>query len=603
MSESLRASESDAHIAPISCTTASRDARFIASGSYDATIRIWDAKTGRVARRIAATSLVNGIDFSPDGRSIASGECDHAAYVREVETGRTLRGLRGHTDDVNCVAFSPDGRRLATASFDDTARIWDLDSGHCLHVLAGHADDVNGVHWSPDGALVSTASDDGTARLWDARTGAQLAILEGAQDWCDHAPFSPDGRQLVVSSMDGRARIFSIPDGRLVRVLADHGGPVKAVGWSRDGRRICTASYDHRLREFDASSGTRLREVSNAWMWTRTVTEIGAGRGWVTGSFDGAPLVWGADGTARPLAVAPTHGAGGAEVSPDERLVAVPADDGWTRVFRIADGVRVASLRGHDGPPICAAFSPDGRRLATGSWDDSVAIHDTASFELVTRIRGINDVICALTFSQSGRELVTAHYSGALVRWDASSGQILGVLGAHHGSAKGLCRGPAGTYLSGGRDGEILRSGGARAASRWPIARTIVNDVALDPSGRRFASASRDHGVRVHDAETGAVIASYDAHPCSVKTVTWSHDGARVVAGYYDGSVLLWEPEPGTAKIVSPVQGHSVSQVSVLRDGRLVISSWNPEGQVVLADADGTVREIFGGAEATEAAA
>ena len=116
MSESLRASESDAHIAPISGTTASRDARGIASGSYDATIRIWDAKTGRMARRIAATSLVNGIDFSPDGRSIASGECDHSAYVREVETGRTLRGLRGHTDDVNCVAFSPDGRLLATAN-------------------------------------------------------------------------------------------------------------------------------------------------------------------------------------------------------------------------------------------------------------------------------------------------------------------------------------------------------------------------------------------------------------------------------------------------------------------------------------------------------
>ena len=63
------------------------------------------------------------------------------------------------------------------------------------------------------------------------------------------------------------------------------------------------------------------------------------------------------------------------------------------------------------------------------------------------------------------------------------------------------------------------------------------------------------------------------------------------------------EPEPGTAKIVSPVQGHSVSQVSVLRDGGLVISSWNPEGQVVLTDADGTVREILGGADAAEAAA
>ncbi len=82
-----RPSEGAAHVAPISCATVSADARWIASGSYDATIRIWDATTGSVVRVIEATSLVNGIDFSPDGRFIASGECDHVAYLRDVENG------------------------------------------------------------------------------------------------------------------------------------------------------------------------------------------------------------------------------------------------------------------------------------------------------------------------------------------------------------------------------------------------------------------------------------------------------------------------------------------------------------------------------------
>ncbi len=213
----------------------------------------------------------------------------------------------------------------------------------------------------------------------------------------------------------------------------------------------------------------------------------------------------------------------------------------------------------------------------------------------MTRIRGLNDIVCALAFSADGREIVTAHYSGAVVRWDASSGQIMGLLTSHHGSAKALCLGPDGSYLSAGRDGAVHRSHGTGAPTRWSLARTIVNGVALDPAGRRFVTGSRDHGVRVHDVVTGDVLASYDGHECSVKTVAWSCDGTRVAAGYYDGCVLLWEPESGRARVVSPVNGHSVSQVTFKSDGGLVISSWNPTGEIAVTDADGIVRATFGG--------
>ena len=46
----------------------------LASGSKDATIRLWDVKTGAVLRTLEGHSgRVESLAFSPDGRTLASG--------------------------------------------------------------------------------------------------------------------------------------------------------------------------------------------------------------------------------------------------------------------------------------------------------------------------------------------------------------------------------------------------------------------------------------------------------------------------------------------------------------------------------------------------
>ncbi len=587
MTATAQTSNRIGHKAPVSCTAASRDGRFVASGSYDATIRIWDPQKRALVRTLSASSLVNGVAFSPDGTKIASGECDYAAYIRDIESGKILQSFHGHEDDVNAISWSPDGKYLATASFDDTARIWDSNTGKCLRVLQGHDDDVNGVFWSPNGQLLATASDDHTVRIWDFASGTLRTTLHGAEDWCDHAHFSPDGARIACSSMDGRARIFRVSDGELLLTLAQHGSSVKALCWTHDGTRICTASYDHYLREFDAETGLLTNEVIDSTMWSRFVSEIGTTGRYVTGSFDGAPLIWDPASGAQEIVVAPTHGINAASISPDEKLVATPCDDGVTRIFDLESGDLLQILHGHSGPPICAAFSPQGDLLATGSWDNSVAVFRTSDWQLVTRIRGISDIVCALVFSHDGKEIVTANYSGAVVRWDAQSGQLLGVLTLHQGSAKGLCRGPEDSYLSGGRDGEVHRSRACGEVERWPVANTILNAVALDRDARRYATAARNHSVCVFDAKTGKKLHSFADHPCSVKTVSWSCDDQTVFAGYYDGAVLVWNIDVNDARVISPVEGHAVSQVSALHSGQLVIGSWNSRGTVSITQTNG----------------
>src|SRR5579862_7332430 len=128
------------------------------------------------------TGLVNSAAFSQDGSRIVTASWDATARVWDARTGATLAKLSGHKAWLNSAAFSPDGLRVVTASWDKTARVWDARTGAVIATLSGHKDAVNSAAFSPDGSRVITASNDNTARIWDATTGAVLATLEGHAD-------------------------------------------------------------------------------------------------------------------------------------------------------------------------------------------------------------------------------------------------------------------------------------------------------------------------------------------------------------------------------------------------------------------------------------
>lgn len=103
----------------------SPNGQYIASGSYDNTVQVWDsAKGGIKYRYIGHTKPVEVLAWSPDGTRIASGGDDTTVQVWDALTGANVRTFKLHSNSVWGLAWSPDGKYIASGSFDSTVKVW-----------------------------------------------------------------------------------------------------------------------------------------------------------------------------------------------------------------------------------------------------------------------------------------------------------------------------------------------------------------------------------------------------------------------------------------------------------------------------------------------
>jgi WD40 repeat protein len=91
------------------------------------------------------TNVVNSVAFSADGRQVVAGSWDKTVRLWDAATGAALQTLEGHTDWVNSVAFSPDGRQVVSGSDDRMVRLWDAATGAALQTLDGHTEGSSSV--------------------------------------------------------------------------------------------------------------------------------------------------------------------------------------------------------------------------------------------------------------------------------------------------------------------------------------------------------------------------------------------------------------------------------------------------------------------------
>jgi WD40 repeat protein len=492
------------HNREVRAVAASRDGKWIASGGYDGTVRLWDAATGKQARTIRVENwFVGSIAFSPDSKTLATG--GFSTQLWDVETGKLQRELfRAGTLSV---AFSADGKYLAAAE-NREVRIWDLAAGKQLHLLKGHTEQTNSVCFSPDGSLLASCSgskqngDPGEVRIWNVTKGELVHTLGAKVSSFESVAFRPDGKQLASAGDDGNIRLWDPTTGKEARVIeANRKGLawMLSVVYSPDGKLLAGAGNGGEIGLWNPETGAKVRAIPASRI-VEALAFTPDGKRLISGDRNRTVGVWDVATGASALTLAGhLRGIVGLAFHPDGKRLATVGSDETARIWDLATGDERLVIR---GAAFCASFSPDGRALATAANDKSVRLWDAATGQEMARFRGHTNNATCVAFHPDGRQLASGALDNTIRVWDAATGQATGVLSGHQASLTGICWGP---------------------------------------DGRRLFSGSADATVRIWDPVAALELLALRPHAGAIGRIAISPDGKRLAATA-GSAIKLWEP-------------------------------------------------------------
>ena len=604
---------------------------------------------GAVARlgtiRFKVPEIPRSARYSPDGKKLAVGDQDSVVRVFDAKTGWVVRKLPAFSErgDAAIPLYSPDGVLLAVVTSKGRVGVWDSEKGDVPRwVLPPDDADVRHLAFSPDGKLLAGAEEWGKnrVRLWDARSGKDVRQLPAHPKNVTDLAFSPDGKRLATSCEDGTIRLWNPETGKEVQQFAHPDMQTTAVAWSPNGKTLAWAI-----------SGWRAdKPVLEVVFWDVAVGKEQARGTWTNGPIrelvftPNGELVlgdetnnthgWNPKTGKQVLDLRHLGGIGNEPslaITPDGKTLATPALS--EIVFTdLPTGERRERFPGPQRQASAVAYAPDGKTAAVGAGDGRVYLYDPVTAELRRVLRGDDNAVTGVAFSPDGKTLaVTAGHSEFVRLWNPADGELVGKLSAPDkdgGFAEAVAFSPDGkslavtsygivrlfdlatgkqdkrlgkkefskaNTLAFSPDGKVLATGGddreirfwnvstGALTTSWEV-RGNVKSLAFAPDGSSLVWCANGGWCQVWEVPTGRVLARMKGHEYGVESVAFTPDGKRVVtAGTFDTGPRVWDA--ATGKELIGFRGHfkNPSKVAVAPDGQTVASA-GEDGQVLVWD-------------------
>ncbi|MCA9263836.1 MAG: serine/threonine protein kinase [Planctomycetales bacterium] len=403
------------HWVPISSVCLSPTDRYVACGTWDGQVSLYDVRTaekiwpqdrpltdrkGKTNQDDVNAHNILGLAFSPDGEVLASGSADEKLILRDAHSGRLLTWVKTPTS-VRNVSYAPSGDLIAVGMYVPALAV-DADprpeATVVLYSVAKFADgnetryelvmqrSLAGFRractceFSPDGTMLAVAD-----RGYEGE-GSRVTVWKTA-DWTQVAEFSDMGSGVVrdVTFIPGQPHLLAgvsttyLPDiagGNLLiwdlrtksleRILPGIEGGLTCMAPSADGRFLVAGSEDSTIRVWDTHAFEPVETIRGHYERLLDVDVSSDGKVIVSSSQETTLRIWSGKNRSRHPTEYRVHrqGVNDVAVTRDSSLIA-SADLAHKLTLRqITDLHERWTVRHPNmGNIFGVDFSPDGRHL------------------------------------------------------------------------------------------------------------------------------------------------------------------------------------------------------------------------------------------------
>ncbi|KAJ7911494.1 WD40-repeat-containing domain protein [Mycena leptocephala] len=124
---------------------------------------------------------ISSLAFSKQADFLAVGSWDNSVRIYEVGPGGKSQGkaMYQHEGPVLSVCWSQDGSKIFSGGADNAGRMYDVSTGKATQI-AQHDAPIKAVRWidSPHSGILATGSWDKTIKYWDLRTPSPIASVQ-----------------------------------------------------------------------------------------------------------------------------------------------------------------------------------------------------------------------------------------------------------------------------------------------------------------------------------------------------------------------------------------------------------------------------------------
>lgn len=567
----------------------SSDGRYIASGSDDSVVRIWDAEMGTTQHRVKVRrGWVYSIAFSSEG-VVAAASDDYSITLWMASTGREVSHLTDLDDTPYSLSFSPDGTKLAAVCSGESV-LWETELNTGFEKWSRvsnktHDDSLQAITFSPDGNLLAAGSYNGNVHIWDAGTDARLLTFKGDDNRINAVAFSSDSKLLASATDDGKVTIWDMNNpnpgniddeeaegkdegiDRRLHILEPGTGAIKSVAFSLDvDRPRLAAATEYTIHVWDAKSGTVIQNLRSQSSNIQSIAFAPDGSYLASGSFDCSIHLWYASNEATDQEFVDSRrgkdGVSNITLGSDNGTIAA-ARSGSVFLWDVETKQDLQQTMEFDSKYFVTsiAFSPTGRYIIIGIYhyhDARLLVYDVSSMKCLHTFNGHTDWVRGLAWSPDEKFVASASDDNNTKIWKIGgpeAGEPIQVLESGHGESYVLCAAFSlgGEYLvTGGSDDKLVVW--ERSEEKWHAARTLIGhvssvvDVLVTSDSKRAISCSYDDTVRIWDIDTAKEMQVIRVEwtiykiwfPPQTEDYIMSHSGALSLTG--ESQPPAWSP-------------------------------------------------------------